>query len=284
MSLTERLREELDQSFGSEPADRPVQQRVADGRRALRRRRAVGAAAACGVVVALGTTYAVGSPGPDRDADRISATDPSPGPTPSGSPSTSPRWERGSTVRYVDGELQVRPGAVVHQHIANPYHYRLPNRSDALDLTYAGHRTWVLVEDTDAGFTSSSSVPSNGWASFRAWVEDQVAAGAGDGTTTGWPTTMEQAADGRVVPTQGTRVYQRTDDPRLGDRFAPAGATTGAAIVRPPGSPFTYFVVWRVIDGQLDVITTAPRDTTGATFDELLHAARTRYAGGQGLR
>jgi hypothetical protein len=43
-------------------------------------------------------------------------------------------------------------------------------------------------------------------------------------------------------------------------------------------------VVWRVIDGTLDVITTPPDDTVGATFEELLSGARARYASGEGLR
>ena len=45
-----------------------------------------------------------------------------------------------------------------------------------------------------------------------------------------------------------------------------------------------YFVVWRVVDGRLDVITTPPRDVVGATFQELLTSARSRYASGEGLR
>ena len=45
-----------------------------------------------------------------------------------------------------------------------------------------------------------------------------------------------------------------------------------------------YFVVWRVIDGKLDVITTPPDDVTGATFQELLAYARSQYASGEGLR
>ena len=45
-----------------------------------------------------------------------------------------------------------------------------------------------------------------------------------------------------------------------------------------------YFVVWRVIDGELDVITTPPRDVVGATFEQLLTYARGQYANGEGLR
>jgi len=43
-------------------------------------------------------------------------------------------------------------------------------------------------------------------------------------------------------------------------------------------------VVWRVVDGALDVITTPPDDVVGATFEELLSYARSQYASGEGLR
>ena len=39
-----------------------------------------------------------------------------------------------------------------------------------------------------------------------------------------------------------------------------------------------------MVDGELDVITTSPRDVVGATFQELLTSARTQYASGEGLR
>ena len=82
----------------------------------------------------------------------------------------------------------------------------------------------------------------------------------------------------------GARIVQRTDDPGLGGSFAPAGATTGAALVTVSEDDKSYFVVWRVVDGELDVITTPPRDVVGATFDELLTYARAQYASGEGLR
>jgi hypothetical protein len=96
---------------------------------------------------------------------------------------------------------------------------------------------------------------------------------------------MRLAGDGSVVAAPGNTVLQRTDDPRLGAGFAPAGVPTGAALVEVGGgSPQAYFVVWRVIDGELDVITTPPRDVVGATWAELLGYARGQYASGEGLR
>jgi hypothetical protein len=191
------------------------------------------------------------------------------------------RWPRGELVRYVDGQLDVRPGVVVHERIRNPYGYRPPRLSDALDVTWHGHRQWLIIErfPMPRGTSLSASTPSNGWASFADYVADQVRASG-----SGWPDTFELDAQGDVVPTAGTQVFDRTDDPRLGPGFAPAGATTGAAVVSVPGETGNLFVVWRVLGGRLDVITTPPGDIVGATFDELLAGARARYASGEGLR
>ena len=51
-----------------------------------------------------------------------------------------------------------------------------------------------------------------------------------------------------------------------------------------PAEEANYFVVWRVIDGTLDVITTPPSDEVGLTFEELLAWAQLKYASGEGLR
>ena len=130
------------------------------------------------------------------------------------------------------------------------------------------------------GISSSSSTPSNGWASFADYVADQVDANGGSG----WPDTFQLDDSGQVVSTAGTRVLNRTDDPKLGQDFAAPGVTTGAAVISVAGEEGKYFVVWRVVDGTLDVITTPPEDTVGATFDELLSYARAQYASGEGLR
>lgn len=298
MSSTDDLQREIDSSFGDGPPHRAIEDQLATGRRALRRRRVMTTAAGVAVVAALGTGYAVASPHAGRDAGReIAGTSSTPDPTaaatamptPASDPSPSavvtqtPWRDRDLPVRYVAGVLQVRPGTTVHEHLENPFGYRAPSLSDAFDLTFDGQRTWVIIEDARRGGTSTSSTPSNGWASFADWVADQVRAGAST-TEKGWPTTMVLTADGRVVAAQGAEVFNRTDHPELGPRFAPTSAVTGAAVVRPYGAEYAYFVVWRVIDGQLDVITTPPRDTVGATFQELLTYARGQYDSGEGLR
>jgi hypothetical protein len=200
---------------------------------------------------------------------------------PSTAPSEAP-WPTGALIRYTDGELEVRPGVIVHEHISNPYGYEPPSLSDALDVTWQGQRQWLMIEKRPLphGTTESSSSPSNGWASFGDYVADQVSVNGGSG----WPDTFQLDSRGQVVPTAGTRVFNRTDDPQLGPSFAPPGAATGAAVVSVGTDERNYFVVWRVIDGSLDVLTTGPDDIVGATFEELLSGARASYAAGEGLR
>ena len=272
------IRDELDRSFGDGPPAPPPGELLARGHRALRRRRLAGAGTllVAAAVVVGGAAIATG--GSDPDSATPIATVPA-----TTSPSASaPGWEDDTPVRYLDGELQIRPGVVVHQHLDNPYGYAPPNLSDALDLTYQGQRMWLLAEYRGGGSGYSATAPSNGWASFRDWVADQVGTAVpGDD---GWPATVRLDASGDVVAAAGARIVQRTDDPRLGASFAPAGTPTGAAVVTVTGDDASYFVVWRVVDGELDVITTPPRDVVGATFDELLTHARAQYASGEGLR
>lgn len=186
-------------------------------------------------------------------------------------------------MRYApDGELEIAPGVVVPQHIENPFGYEPPRRSDALDLTFKGQRMWVILDGTAHAYGFSSSAPSNGWASFADYVADQTDGATGG--SDGWPATLRLADDGRVVASPGSEILQRTDAPQLGASFADPGTPTGAAVVRAGEDGKGYFVVWRVVDGKLDVITTPPRDTVGATFEELLASARGQYASGEGLR
>ncbi|HEU4811160.1 MAG TPA: hypothetical protein VFT00_03370 [Nocardioides sp.] len=276
MSLS-KLHEEIDRSFGDGPEHRPVENRIAAGHRALRRRRAAEAVAALAVVGIIGAGWYAVAPGQPVGTGPIAVN---PTPTPTQEPELP--WEDDIPVRYVDGELQIRDGVRVHEHIANPYDYRPPKLSDAFDLTYEGQRQWVIIDGKGGSFGMSSSAPSNGWASFADYVADQVDGMSGGDD--GWPDTLLLDVSGNVVPTAGTTVHNRTDDPRLGPSFAPAGTPTGAAVVSVEGDDKSYFVVWRVIDGELDVITTPPRDVVGATFEELLSYARGKYASGEGLR
>ncbi|HEY0951242.1 hypothetical protein [Nocardioides sp.] len=287
------IRDELDRSFGTGPAHPPLEQQLAVGRRALRRRRALTTVVAAGVVAIVGASYAVAASAPGQRTGGEVVVQPTS--TPTSTPTSRPTsttaagdrgWRDWVKVRYVGHELQIRPEVIVHAHLENPIGFEPPATSDALDITFRGVRSWLLAEKTATGVSIAESTPSNGWASFEDWVDDQVTLGHGGD---GWPATMRLTAEGRVVPVAGATVLQRTDDPQLGGDFAPAGAVTGAALVSVASETAdngeqAYFVVWRVIRGELDVITTPPRDVVGATWPELLNYARAQYASGEGLR
>ena len=283
------LQEELDRSFGDGPPLVSVDSHVVAGRRALRRRRRAGGVAGLAAAAVLVTGWLAVSPSSPTGPQRL-AVDPTRSDSPSVSQATEDPpegateapWPRGVLIRYVDGELEIRPEVIVHEHIRNPYGYEPPELSDALDVTWRGQRQWLMIEKhpPPQGISESMSTPSDGWASFGDYVADQVSVDGGSG----WPDTFRLDDRGQVVPTAGTRVSNRTDDPQLGPTFAPQGATTGAAVVSVGAEERNYFVVWRVIDGSLDVITTGPDDIVGATFEELLSGARASYASGEGLR
>src|SRR6476469_5795321 len=160
------LQEEIERSFGHGPAHPPVEHRIAAGRRALVRRRIASGAAALAVVAVIGTGWYAVAPGDplDRGSGQI-AVDPTATPSPTQDTPGSRPWEDNLTARYTDdGALEIRPGVVVHEHIENPYGWTPPKRSDALAITWRGHRMWTIVELTNTGLSYSSSTPSNGWA------------------------------------------------------------------------------------------------------------------------
>ncbi|WP_309649051.1 hypothetical protein [Nocardioides sp.] len=283
------LTDELERSFGDGPAPRPVDDHLAAGRSALRRRRgltgAVGAAAgAVALTVVLSVT---GGTAPPDSAPDV-ATDPTPtaDTTAPVEPASAPWTDEMGPVRYRDGVLEVRPGSVVHERIDNPFAYTPPQASAALDITYDGRRSWVVIELRRRGgkdeVTYSASVPSNGWASFADYVAEQVDLTTGGDS--GWPETVVLTGSGDVVASPGSEILQRTDDPRLGPAFAAPGEPTGAALVTAAEDGQGYFVVWRIVEGTLEVIYVPPIDVVGATFEELLSYARMQYAGGEGLR
>ena len=283
------FQEELDGAFGDGPPHPPVGIHLVAGRRALMRRRVARVTTGLAAATVLFTSWYAVSPGSTSDSvgrtgDPASSTSPT-SPSTSQEPSTGPSqppWPRGELIRYVNEELDVRAGAIVHEHIRNPYGFQPPELSDALDVTWKGQRQWLMIEKRQMPFgtTSSASEPSNGWASFADYVAAQVDVDSGSG----WPDTFQLDNRGEVIPTADTRVINRTDDPQLGPDFASPGATTGAAVVSVVGEEGNYFIVWRVINGTLDVITTPPGDIVGATFEELLSGARAQYASGEGLR
>lgn len=276
MSSTQ-LQDELERSFGDGPPAPPVGVHLEAGRRALRRRRV--SVAALGTVLVLGAGYAaVAGIGPSEPTTGEVLTEPTSSPTMR--PSRGIGWDSGP-VRYRDGVLEVHPSAVVHERIDNPFGYAAPRASAAFDLTFEGRRSWVIAELKGGDPTYNSSLPNARWASFADYVAEEASMRTGGAD--GWPDTLVLGDRGEVVASPGSEVLQRTDDPRLGTVFAMPGVPTGAAVVRAAEDGQGYFVIWRVVDGKLEVFTVPPDDVVGATFPELLSYVRGKIARQEGL-
>lgn len=279
MSSTQ-LQDELERSFGDGPERLPVGTHLEAGRRALRRRRA--ATAALGTVLVLGASYAaVAGLGPSEPTTGEVLTESTPSPT-MPSPTQEVGWDLGP-VRYRDGVLDVHPDAVVHERIDNPYGDAPPRDSVAFDITFEGRRTWIIARTDGVDEDSeelTESLPSVHEGSFGDWVAAQVAEAFPQPV---WPVTLVLDDQGAVVASPGSEVLQRTDDPQLGPVFARPDQPTGAAVVRAAEDGKGYFVIWRVVDGELEVFTVPPADVVGATFPELLSYVRGKIARQEGL-
>src|SRR6476619_2912276 len=115
----EALKEELDRSFGDGPPLPPVDRHVVAGRRALMRRRVASGVAGLAAVAVLATRGYVVSANAPTGSDRLAGdspflNDPSATETtedPSTDPTEAP-WPRGELIRYIDGELEIRPEVI----------------------------------------------------------------------------------------------------------------------------------------------------------------------------
>ena len=136
------LHDQLDRSFGDGPPLTPVEGHLVAGRRALARRRLASGVVGLAATAVLATSwYAVspsspnGSPGMAGNPTPSATTSATPPAEPSTKDVTETPWPQGQLIRYVEGELEVRPGVVVHERIRNPYGFEPPRLSDALDVT-----------------------------------------------------------------------------------------------------------------------------------------------------
>ncbi|MEJ7795292.1 MAG: hypothetical protein WKF50_07050 [Nocardioides sp.] len=141
------IQQELDRAIGHGPALPTPDQRLRAGRAAVLRRRAgIGAAAAATVaVLAVPAVLTLGG-GSSSVAPAATPSSPS-----QAAQNAEGSWRRGAPpARYdADGNLVIRPGADVHERrdgvVANAF------GSVALDLSFEGERTWLLVERQSNG-------------------------------------------------------------------------------------------------------------------------------------
>lgn len=297
------LSRRFDASFGDGPPGAPVDEVVAAGRGALRRRRAAtwGGALAVLAVVGLGGVLAqTGTPGGGDELVAGGASDSAsaePSDTASDEPSDEPTteteppsystdapasWGKGQLAGYVGDEVVVREGLTVTEVAQDPLGLEPAVSSTALAIEETdGKRSWRYLLWTDGEAPrhaqESSTVPA--W-SFEEWLEayavDTVETIGRDLVTFGPGQTLEAGA--------GTTIMEQRPDPDLPAPFAPASARTAVAQVERDG--LTWFVLARELEGERDYVATPLSAQTGDDIDSFLELATERYAdqGGTGMQ
>ncbi len=268
------LREALSTGFGLEPPHPPVAERIAAGRRAVRRRQLAGSVVAVAMAAILGIAAAVVLSS-DGSAPSHIASD------------TGGKTESPELARYDEqGNLQLHPGVTVVDRVDEPYPPSAgKDHSVALALEYQGQESWLLLtwaQDRDGGQSASgagmSEVPADG--SFRAWVDEQVRLAVTPKPEDDSAGYLDFADDGSLVASHGVEILEQAHPIRLKD-FTLGDEPTGAALLQGPDGKKWYVVV-RDVDG-VEVIA-VPFKTGGPNLAAFLDYAREKYASGEGLR
>lgn len=202
------LTDELETSFGDGPAHRPVEQRIAAGRRLVRRRRALGGDAALAVVAALGAGYAVVAPDgyPPTRPDAAGRHD-----------DRHDQGREGVAIELErDGRLWTAPGVEVLRQVPNPYGLRAPELSLAVEYAQHGQTWWSTLEwqrnrNGWAGGTmtekAAQAIPT-----FDLWVE-VVGVGLGEHPLFHL---VRHGPGGRLEPVPGVELIDQITDVDLG--------------------------------------------------------------------
>jgi len=263
------LTEELDRSFGSGPAHRPIEDRLAAGRRVVRRRRVATVTAAFAVVAAIGAVGVAVATGSDPSSKGNVATQPS------GEPE-EPEFMPGEEVRLDrDGTLLTREGVQVVREVENPQGLAPPDHSLGVVYTFKGDTYWALV--TNSG--SSTEVAHLSFPTFEYWLADQVALQKGDATLA-----LVEFGDGESLePRAGVEIISQTGDlSMMPSNFAGPNDRTAVAEVTYQGE--RWYVLARQIDGTTPEYFPTAASVSLPTLEQFLPYAADQYANGTGLR
>ncbi|HKE69732.1 MAG TPA: hypothetical protein VKB55_10785 [Nocardioidaceae bacterium] len=258
-------RELIDRSFDDGPTHRPVEQRLIEGRRALRRRRVViGAAAAVLTVAAGGVAVAVAPSEPHAAMPAIDRQDEQP---------SVPARE---AVVWKQSGWWIAPEWTVEKRIQNPMGYDEPRHSVALELVNPPDHRLVLAVYDGHGGTSVSSVPSTA-GSLETWLSGAVANQRNlDGEPQPDPVAFGQGET--LVAADGVTILDQLPHPDLPASFAAPDDRTAAALIKENGKQ--TFVLVRDTGGQVQVI---PFRGDFNSLDDFLRFAVQQYDSGEGL-
>jgi hypothetical protein len=260
-------RELIDRSFDDGPGHRPVEQRLIEGRRALRLRRVViGAAAVVLTVAAGGVAVAVAPSEPHAVTPVVD------NPQRDEQPSVRAR----EAVVWKDDSWWIAPEWTVEKRIKNPMGYDEPRHPVALELVNPPDHRLVLAVYDGHGGTTVSSVPSTA-GSLETWLSGAVANQRSlDGEPQPDPVAFGQGET--LVPADGVTILDQLPHPDLPANFAGPDDRTAAALIKENGK--ATFVLVRETGGQVQVI---PFRGDFNSLNDFLHFAVQQYDSGEGL-
>lgn len=275
------LTDELEKSFVAEPPHRPVEQRIAAGRRLVHRRRGIAAVGLLVTLAILGTGYTVIAPDGGRNADQ-QITDRGPRKDQERQ-RQSERPELGDVGLSSDGELITADGVQVLQEVENPIGVSPPQLTIGVAYDYRGVTHWAVID----GETTANGVVTTGLSTERAfrsfptfeyWLDEQAALQNGEP-----PLELVRFGDGeQLLPRDGVEILQQTGDVDLGPSFASPGDRTAVAEVMYAGERW-YVLARDVPDSGIQYFPTAA-SVSKPTLEEFLPYAARSYQAGEGLR
>ncbi len=302
------IRDRLEAAFETEPQQVPIEQRLAAGRAALRRRRigqsvtAVAAVAAISVgAVALGGRSAdPGRLAPATDGGSATTTT-----TRSDVPKTTAQpqaWPYPDQLAYVDdaGRLQLATDVSLIRKVSTPakppddWAIQVAVRSQ--DEVWWLAMTWQRGKEATAytlvgPFDSFQSPRFRDWVlqqSFRASYSDPTSTTKSSHDATGQAISADEQLvhfeNGKLLPEAGVVILQERPDPGFAN-FSPEGEAVAVAEIRVENDGTRWFVVARDNgDGTTQNISARPAvGPVPSDLDGFIAWARHRYDSGVGL-
>lgn len=295
----------LERSFDAGPAGLPTPaERVAEGRRALRRRRRIGlVATSAGVVAAIGVGVALSGATGDHGADGappVATSGPSPsapptetsGTVPSPAPKPHKQQQRLVSAMFpasfdYDGSIVVKDGWRITRQVDEPLGLLPPEKSAGVVVERGDHVRWMLItleHGTDAqgnvapdvmSLGASADDPGTGYSRYDDWLAAQVELNGGPRTS---PLLTVDRAD-QLRPGPGVELVETRPAPVI-----PRYTTEGDRLAEVVRDGRTWFVVVRGHGARAQVLPVDAALLPEPTFDALAAYVRSQVASGAGLR
>lgn len=231
------LKESFDRALDGGPAHRPIEDRLAVGRRAARRRRTAMGASVLATVLVGGVGWAV-APGPGGAKDGSVATSPTINPAPTTPAEATTPPDRFRMFGYYDvdsAELETAPGLRIEREIDSPVALEGVVSSAAI-ATFKGKRWWLYAAVLLGQESRSNEVLALADRPFEQWVLEQAVLHTNELVSKsvldpGWVTLD---ARGSLTAHQGATIVEQTSPARVDQ--APADVPSAAATIEVDGA------------------------------------------------